>query len=414
MKRSRIICSSIVILSILLSIFLTVVLAKSSIDNKSSINFNIKLMHVALVALCTGLYFFVKKKLLNKVNSKKIISLYCYMFLAVMVFVSRLVTMYLIKGGPIEFHAGYINGIGSYLNYGLGKLLNNYSYANIIINTLIVYASCTLIKKILLNITNNDFVSTITSIIYIFIPKSLISVKEYVRYGYNILFILIGIYILIKIIDLVKDFNNKNIRYVYYSVLLGIVASIDVLLGGSYIFWLLLLTFTTVSATYVDITHFKFSKKFKTKLEYKKRVLAEKIEKINVSKLVYVTIIALSISIVFVIINSIIRNVDNFEMRNIFDGIYLNLNGARNYYLVIIIFTIVFDILGIILKRDIDVKMIVIKTCYMSSLILIPFINSVTYSSYVFDTFLSFNAIISICNVCINREEKVKLLKEKN
>ena len=389
-------------------------LAKSSVENKSGLNFNVKFLYVLLVIACMGLYFFVKKKLLSKINNSKIVTLYCYMFLAVIVFVSRAIMVYILNNNQSIIDLGYSNGFFSYINYGLGKLLNNNIYANIIINTIIVYISSLLIKKIFLNITTNDFVSTITAIIYIFVPKSLINVKEYIKYEYNILFILVGIYILVRIIDLVKDFKNKNNKYVIYSIILGITASLDILHGGSYIFWMLLLIFTTISTTYVDITHIKISDDIKRKLGNKNKKIIERIEKINISKLVYVCFITLSISLVFTIINSLITGVNNYEMRSVINGISLNLQSSRNYYLAIIIFTVVFDMLGIILKRDIDVKMVIIKICYLSSLVLIPFVNTPLYSSFIFDTFLCIGAVISICNVCINREEKIKLLKEKN
>ena len=120
--------------------------------------------------------------------------MYCYMFLAAMVFVSRLALAYMLKGNEVESIVPGLNiGLGSYLNHGLGKLVKNTMYANVILNTIVTFVSCILIKKIVLNIISNDVLATLTSVTYIFIPKAMMYVGEYVRYSYNVLLVLIGI-----------------------------------------------------------------------------------------------------------------------------------------------------------------------------------------------------------------------------
>lgn len=414
MKRSRLICSIVTVISILISIFLVIILSKSSIDNKSNLNFNIKLMHILVLVVCMGLYVFVRNKLIKKTNNSKLINIYCYMFLAVIVFVSRLVMVYIITDPVKQFDVSLYNGLGSYINYYLGKLFGSSVYANIVINTVIVYVSSILIKKIILNITNNDFVSTFTSFMYILIPKSLITIKEYSRFGYNVLFILLGIYIFFKIIDLLKRFDNKSNEYIYLSICLGVVQALDIVLGGTYVFWIVTMILSVLVSTYIDITHIHFRDSFKSKLKLKYKVYVEKIEKINISKLVYVILISLAISLIPTVITSLISKINNYEMTNVITSIKENLIHSRNYYIVLIVVITVFDILGLILKRDIDTKMFLFKVAYITSICIIPFVLKNNYTSYVFDTILAINVIISMCNVCINNEGKIKLLKEKN
>ena len=101
-------------------------------------------------------------------------------------------------------------------------------------------------------------------------------------------------------------------------------------------------------------------------------------------------------------------------MHNVINGALNNLQGMRSYYFVFLAFIVLFEIIGLILKRDIDEKMVIIKAGYLSYICIIPFLIKTTHVSYVFDLLLVLMVIINICNVCINREQKIKLLKEKN
>ena len=213
MKRSRIICSIITVITILLSVALGVILIKSSIEYKSGLNIIYKLAYGLLFVLFIGLYIFSKKRLLNKVKSKKLINGYCYMYLIVIAFVSRIIAYYLTKDSIINYEHSFSDGFLSYLNYGVMKIFNSNLYANVIINTVLATVSCILIKRIILNISSNDIIATLSAVTYLFLPNSLLNVVNYSRYGYNVLFILIGIYIFLKIIDDLKDFNKKSNRY---------------------------------------------------------------------------------------------------------------------------------------------------------------------------------------------------------
>lgn len=416
MKRSRIICSIITVIYIILSVALTLLLLKSNVTTESSLNANVKAIHIAVFGVCTLMYIFVKNKLAKKMSNKslsiKISKIYCYLYLAVIVFVSRLVMVYVLKDSAVnEFYPSFNIGIGSYINYGLGLVVNNQLYANVIINAILAFVSCILIKKIILNITENDTVATVTSILYLLLPQALAYVTEYVKYSYNVVIILIGIFVYIKIIDETKNFNKKSNKYLIYSLILGVIQSIDIILGGSYVLWICILLFTTIAAMYVDIVRVVIE--FKDKLSYKLKRIAEKIENINISKLVYVSLVSLVVSGITTLIYGLVSKVTNYSLFSVQNSINI-LMHSRNYYLVLIICSLVFEIIGVILRRKLDIKMFVIKVTFIASGIITFFAIDGIYASAVFDTTLVLTVITNICNICYNREERIKLLKDKN
>ena len=400
----------------LLCILSVILLVKSNIQIQSSVSMSLKAIYVLIIAVCIFMYIAVRNKLAKKMSNKHlsiIISrLYCYMYLAVIVFVSRLVGAYVLKDAQISMLTpSYELGLGSYLNYGLSVILKNPLYANVVINTIIAFVSSIIIKKIILNITDNDMVATTSSIIYLMLPQSLINVTNYIRYGYNLLLILAGILVFMYIIDEVKKFTKKTNKYLIYSIILTLIQSLDVILGGTYFMWLVLMIIISLSATYVDGVRLKFN--FKNKLDYKKKIFLEKLEKINISKLVNVSLITLSVSGITTIICCALADKGVYTTFSLQNTINI-LGKSRMYYIILMLLILVFDIIAIILKRKTDIKMFVLKVLSMVSIVTTAFMVDTTYAAIVFDTLLSLNVVISICNICYNREEKIKLLKEIN
>ena len=400
----------------LLCILSIILLVRSNIQTQSSISMGLKAIYVLIMGACIFMYIAVRNKLAKRMSNKQlsiiISKLYCYMYLAVIVFVSRLIGAYVLKDVQISMlNPSYELGLGSYLNYGLGVILKNQMYANVIINTIIAFVSSIIIKKIMLNITDNDMVATTSSIIYLMLPQSLINVGEYIKYGYNVLLILIGILMFMYIIDEVKKFTKKTNKYLIYSGVFALIQSIDILLGGTYFMWLVLMVITTIAATYVDVVRLKFN--FKNKLDYKKKILLERIEKINISKLVNVALITLSVSGIVTIICCTLVDKSGYTSFSLQNTINI-LGKSRMYYIILIVLILVFDIIAVVLKRKTDIKMFALKILSMVSIVTTAFMIDTTYASAVFDTLLSLNVVISICNICYNREEKIKLLKEVN
>ena len=354
MKRSRIICSIITVIYIILSVALALVLFKSNITTESSVNIWMKLAYIGVFCACTIVYIFVRTKLGKKMSNKdisiKISKVYCYLYLAVILFVSRLIMVYVLKQNEISaLHPSFSLGLGSYINYGFGKYIGNQMYANVIINCILTFLSCIVIKKIVLNITDNDMVATTTSIAYLLVPQSLIFVTEYIKYNY--ILVLSGIYVFLHIIDEVKKFNKKSNKYLIYAAVFGVIQSLDILLGGSYILWLCTVVIITCVAMYIDLVHVKIP--FKNKFNYKLKILAERIERINISKLIYVSGISLSISGITTLIYNLASNANNFQMFSVSNCINVLIH-SRNYYLVLIICSLVFEIISVITKRKLD------------------------------------------------------------
>ena len=210
-----------------------------------------------------------------------------------------------------------------------------------------------------------------------------------------------------------KDFTLKNKKYLIHAIILGVIQGVDVLLGGSYVFWISIMLFVTMAATYVDMTHIKFKQSFIQKLDYKKKIFVSKIERINISKLIYVSLISLCVFGVFAIIYNLCAT-GNFVFKGVLQNLENNLIQSRTYYIVLIIFALVFEILSVILKRKIDIKMFVIKVSQVAASIITAFIANTNYASCLYDTTLVMFVVINICNICYNREDKVKLIKEKN
>lgn len=416
MKRSRIICSIITVIYTILSVALCLVLLKSNVTTESSISMVTKAIYIGVFVVCTLMYIWVRNRLSRKMSNKdlsiKISRMYCYLYLGIIVLVTRFVMAYILKENVVNVVApSFSAGLGSYINYGLGMLIGNQMYANVIINTILAFLSCIIIKRIVLNITDNDMVATTTSIVYLLAPQSLVYVTEYVKYSYNVLLVLVGIYVFLHIIDEVKNFNKKNKKYLIYSVIFGVVQAIDVILGGSYILWLATVIIIMAVATYVDVSHITI--KFKKKLNYKLKILAERVEKINISKLVYVSVVSLVISGITTLIYAKLSSTNNFQMFSVSNLVNV-LMHSRNYYLVLIICALVFEIIAIVTRRKIDAKMYIIKVAFMSAASLTFYTVDGIYASAVFDVLLILNTVMNICNICYNREERIKLLRDKN
>ena len=151
MKRSRIACSIITVIYIVLSVALILILMKNCITTDSSVSVYLKATHIAIFGICALMYVFVKKKLAAKMSSKdisiKVSKVYYYIYLAVITFVTRFAMAYSLKDSAVlNILPGFDKGIGSYINYGFGLCLDNPMYANVVINTILTFVSCVLIK----------------------------------------------------------------------------------------------------------------------------------------------------------------------------------------------------------------------------------------------------------------------------
>jgi len=202
------------------------------------------------------------------------------------------------------------------------------------------------------------------------------------------------------------------------SILLGVVASVDVILGGSFWFWVLLVGILSAAATYIDIAHISFGQTIKSKVSFKISKLLYKLEQTNFSKLINTTLIVTAICGITAIILNIATSSTNFvgysSVSELVNKLIQVLSVSRNYYVVLIIAIVLLEIISIVLKRTLDIKMICIKILNILVIMTMMLSRDLTYTATIFDVTLILLLISNLCNIYYNREEKIKLLKEKN
>ena len=232
------------------------------------------------------------------------------------------------------------------------------------------------------------------------------------------LFILVGFYIILNIIDLVKQYKLKTKKYIYMSLVLGAVAGIDIILGGSWVFWSLLVIILTTAATYIDIAHISFGEKIKTKVSFNIKKLLYKIEQTNFSKLINTALIVLAVTGVVAVILSLTTSSTNYSfttnISELANRTIEALNTSRNYYIVLIVLIVLLEIIGVILKRNLDIKMVAVKILNILVIISMLLSKNITYTATIFDVTLILLLVSNMCNIYYNREEKIKLLKDRN
>ncbi len=403
----------------LLLVYIAICLLKNSMTVKSDLGFGIKLVYMLILISSISMYMWLKKRLNKKVTSTRIMVLYRYMYLAVLTLVTRIGMVFVFTKRNVEIiPPSFGQGLGSYLFKLVNLVIGNTIYTNVIINTTITYIVVVLIKKILENITKSDFLSATATMLYIFLPQSLYFVIEYNRYNYNLLFILVGFYIILNIIDLVKQYKLKTKKYLYMSLVLGAVAGIDIILGGSWVFWSLLVIILTTAATYIDIAHISFGEKIKTKVSFNIKKLLYKIEQTNFSKLINTALIVLAVTGVVAVILSLTTSSTNYSfttnISELANRTIEALNTSRNYYIVLIVLIVLLEIIGVILKRNLDIKMVAVKILNILVIISMLLSKNITYTATIFDVTLILLLVSNMCNIYYNREEKIKLLKHRN
>lgn len=403
----------------LLLVYIGVCLIRNSITVESQLTMGVKWIYIGIVTVSVAMYMILKKRLIKKLISVKLITIYRYMYLAVVTLVSRIGLVYLLSNRDVQMtKASFSNGLGSYLFKGINAVVDNPAFTNILINTVITYLVVLLIKNILVNITKSDFLSTLAAIVYIFLPQSIYFVTEYNRYNFNLLFVLSGFYLLINIIDVVKQYKLKTNKYIHMSIILALIASIDIILGGSYVFWIFLVVILSSAATYIDIAHISFGQTIKSKANFKLSKLLYKIEQTNFSKLINTALIVIVICGVTSLIVLIASNSSNYvtfnSMSDLINKVVEVLTTSRNYYIVLIIAIVLLEIVGVILKRNLDIKMICVKILNILVIALMMFSKDLIYTATIFDVTLILLLVSNMCNIYYNREEKIKLLKEKN
>jgi len=421
MNRSRIIRSIIVVIFMICSIGMLLVCLRSSIGTRSEFRTSYKTIYAISFVVAISFYALLKRKL-KLLNCKKGIEYtYRYIYLVMLVLITRFVAVLLYKEDSVAslIEPSIDKGIGSYIVYFLGKITLYPLYATIIINTILTFASCIIIKRLVFNITTNEMLSAITTIIYIFIPQAILNTTNYSQYNFNTLFVLLGIYLLLLIIDEVKQHKLKNKKYLNYTVIMGMCISLDILCLGRFEFWLIVLLAALVISNNVGYVRVNSKREFVEKLNsINARKFMYKMEAIAINKLLLVSailllFIGLGVGIIYLTGYDVLHIYNNIDIHELYNNFELNIYSSKNYYIAIMISVIILEILGIILKRKIDTKTALIKLCSILIIAITLTINNM-YSASTLDAFLALSLMLNVGNIYYNRDEKIKLLKAEN
>lgn len=422
MNRSRIIRSIIVVISMACLICVLGVCIDNSMKVSSSFSFKYKMIYVLMLIFSIAFYALLKKKL-NNVNCKKSVEYsYRYIYLVMLVLITRFLAVLLYKdvnsGELVE--PSFANGLGSYLVFALSKLTVYPIYAVIIVNTVITFMSAICIKRMVFNVTTNEILSAIATIGYIFIPQAIVNTTNYCKYSFNTLFVLFGTYMLFKIIDEVKQHKLKNKKYLKLTVIMGISIMLDILFGGRFEYWCIILLASLIISNNVGYVRVNNKREFVEKFNnVHTRKLIYKMETIAINKLIIVCVILLVFMLVGTLVYTFVFNqelfgiYDNISLNGLFANLQNGIKTSKNYYISLISLIILLEVIGMILRRKKDTKTTLIKLA-TTVIILIMSLSKGLYISNVVDSFLVLCLILNIGNIYYNRDEKIKLLKAEN
>lgn len=422
MNRSRIIRSIIVVIFMVCCIGMLLVCVKNSLASVSTFKLSYKVIYIIALILAIFFYALLKNKL-KLLNCKKSIEYtYRYIYLVMLILITRFVSVWLYKDSSVTtlIEPSLEQGLGSYIVYFLGKITLYPLYSTIIINTILTFISAIIIKRLVFNVTTNEMLSAIATIIYIFVPQAVINTTNYVAYNFNTLFVLTGIYLLLLIIDEVKQHKLKNKKFLNYTVIMGICILCDILCGGRFEFWIIILLTSLVISNNVGYVRVNSNREFIEKFSnVNTRKLMYKMEAIAINKLLVVSgiillFILLGLGTMHILGQDIFDIYENLSLNSIYTNLVNSVWSSKNYYIAMVLVIFILEVLGIILKRKIDTKTSLVKLCSVLVILITLTIGNVTYSASMLDAFLTLSLILNIGNIYYNRDEKIKLLKAEN
>lgn len=355
-------------------------------------------LYIIIEILCICLYYIIKKRLRDKITNQKVRRIYRFSYFAVLVIISRIIMIYVTRTN-IDYSISY-QGMASYILKGLISITGEEKYAAVIINTLIAFINCVFIKKLMLDIFDNDAIATMSGAMYVLSPVTLITCLKFEPIMFNTLFILMGIYLMFKIHEEITLYASSSKRYIKASVLLGICIFLDVLFGGSILCWVALIAIIGFVTDYIDKQKLVINKKKSLRNPRGKK------GKYFVSKLIIVWIIALICGLIGITI---------FKATNMASNVLQNCNESFGTFYVIyeifVVIAIVVEALSLYLKRISDSKISLVKTM---SIIFIIYSTVYVKSIILYDAIFSIAFVASICGMYYNRDEKTKLLSGGN
>lgn len=344
-------------------------------------------IYVVIVLFCVCLYQIIKRRLRSKTDNQTVRRLYRFVYLAVILVISRILVIFFAKDN-IAYVEGF-SGLAGGILEALVSVTGESKYSAIILNTMIVYINSVVIKRIMLNIFGNDATATMSSIIYILSPISLMNCWMFDASNFNAMFILLGIYLIYLIHDEITEYGLRNKKYLWLSCALAVVVGLDILFGNNALVWVVLSSFATILPEYVDRDLFKI-----------------KGEKYYINKGLITVIVVAAASLIFWIVLKI------FDLDIYSFGRIQNMFATTNkLYILSGLIVVLFETLSVVLNRKNKFKVTFMKTAVVIfGVIAVYYMHSLV----VFDALFSMAFVLSIGNMYYNREEKIKLLRVGN
>lgn len=409
MNISKISRSLVVVVFVALIIFIgyqDVLLLLNSSNNSASLNV-LKVVYVVVAMLLVALYVYIKDKLYRKKVKRNISLVYRYVYISFIVVVMSIISIY------------------QYL----------YLITNITLGIYVLFKLFTgfVLKKIIFNVSKSDILSVLGLFAFAMLPCVYTSISILFINLINTLALFAAMLIIQKLIDELKQRGVKTKKYVLFSIILGILVGITIILGISSYLWISVALISLVLTANLDKTHIGFPKTIISSVNQKTKEMLYKVERVNISKLVISILLILVISTVIVIIGSVIvqniniegsaiYNVINLDTKisdiqtnsflsNIINNTNIILSTSKTYYILILAYILFVEILAIVLHRRYDTKSTIMKAIFILLYISIAIfnLNIINYQT-ILTVFLILIAIVNTSNIYLNREERIKML----
>ena len=405
MKLTRISRGLVVAIFVLIIVFLGIVdvklIFKNEMNNTSTYSPVIKLIYTFIIFILAIIYIYRKDKFYKMKIKRKVAIVYRYIYLVTIMIVAR----YLI----------------------LTTTVKKLSSFNLILNIIFTIIIAIIIKRIVFNISKSDILSVIAVVAYCMNLNVIYDIETLYISTFITFILALIILVLQLLIDELKQKGIKTKKYILFSFL------ISVLLGIHFINWLvvlILLLFVTVN---LDNTHLDFPKAFINSLSQKSKDRLYKIERININKILVSIIISIICIIIIYNLGQIVlyklsnihiveilnRNLNiSYNVSNLKELLYLFkdytlsfVNLSTAYYLTIISYILLLEILSFFLRRKYDTKTTVIKSIFIMLFVTMTIFKlNILYFQPLFNVLLIIIAIINTSSIYLNREERIKML----
>lgn len=409
MNISKISRSLVVIIFVALILFMgynDIILLLNNSNNNIALNI-LKVVYIIVTILLVILYVYIKDKLYRKKIKRNISLVYRYIYISFIVIIMSIISIY-------------------------SKL---YLVSNI---TLLIYLILKLsiafvLKKIIFNVSKSDILSVFGTFAFAMLPYIYMNIESLFVNLINNLVLFLTILLIQKLIDELKQRGIKNKKYLIISLILGVFVGFTILLGVSMYIWIFVALISLILTSNLDKTHICFPKKIISSVNQKTKEMLYKVERVNIGKLfvsnLVIALVAFVISFIGKLIitninvtNSLLINLFNFynDILNInFSNICTNLvnntnillSSSKTYYILILAYIVIVEILAFVLRRRYDTKSTLMKLIFILLYLSIAvFSLDITNYQTILTVFLILIAIVNTSNIYLNREERVKML----